>query len=348
MLAGGSLGAHAAAPTPIWALETQGPLVGAPVFSGSRVYVASFDRAMYAADVETGRQLWRVACDGVPVGGASCAAGLVVFADNAPVLRAVIAPDGRVKWSKRLPAAPVGPPLATAKGAVVALTDGTVHCYSLAKGKQAWRARLPSPPVGEPCLGWGTVIVATTKGNLMALSLETGKTKWTRKLAQPSTLAPITQGEFVFATPGGQTLTSLGRKTGTHRWARGLPSPALAILPLRGGGQIAVTTADGFRIYDNSGACLVDVVRNSDGTLTPIDSRRFVAGDDHGAVRLFFVSTLETERGAAGTGIPHETWKQDIARGAIVGISAHPTDPYLGVSAADGLLYLLSLTPDSP
>jgi len=343
---------RSASPPVQWMLETQRRLSGPAVFSGARVYVGSEDRGMYAASASDGRALWRTASDDAPWGGPSCASGLVVWTDRGGTLHAAIAPDGRVAWTTKLPAPPVGPALATPHGAVVALADSTLRAYANHDGKQRWKTKLGAPFLGSPCAGWASVVGVTARGDVIACSAEKGTIQWRRKLPEPSRLPLVSDGRSLYLCPGGAIVTSLDARSGRPRWARGLPQPATRLVPAMGRRGITVVDATGYRMYDESGRCIVDVraePNRAGEELFPLSESAYLTANGSGEVALYYVATVDAGPGRTRdvpSGISHETWRGPVAHGAVVGVAAHPTRGLVAVSSADGILYALTIPRD--
>lgn len=122
-----------AEPSTRWVLRTEAARSPAARLYGSTLYVASFDRHVYAVDADTGRLLWRTATRG-------------------PLLRAPVVTDALV-----LVAAGSG--------------DGSLYALDRATGAELWHHRTGGAIVGEPAFAGPRVWLASTDGNAYAFEL---------------------------------------------------------------------------------------------------------------------------------------------------------------------------------
>jgi len=120
-------------PTTRWVLRTEAARSPAARLDAGTLYVASFDRHVYAVDADTGRVLWRRATRG-------------------PLLRAPVVTNDLV-----LVAAGSG--------------DGSLYALDRATGAELWHHRTGGAIVGEPALAGSRVWVASTDGSAYLFEL---------------------------------------------------------------------------------------------------------------------------------------------------------------------------------
>ena len=123
------------------------------VVDGPRLYVASRDRNLYALDVASGRELWKIGTGDLMTATPALWRDLLLFADFAGKVQAVDARDGKPRWSydARLP---VAGDLVVDDAGRVFVGSRTYDLIALdaATGKELWKhyywfSWIESPPV---------------------------------------------------------------------------------------------------------------------------------------------------------------------------------------------------------
>ncbi|TVQ56307.1 MAG: hypothetical protein EA355_07640 [Rhodobacteraceae bacterium] len=146
----------------------------------------------------------------------------------------------------------------------------TVSAFDAASGARLWRQSLT--PEGESArsgfggglaVAEGRVIASTGFGEALALSVSDGSILWRRRLGAPSRAAPAVEGGLAVVVTRDDTAFGLDVASGDVRWRAvgtvggagvlGGASPAmgggLAILPFASGELVAVSAANGRRVW---------------------------------------------------------------------------------------------------
>jgi outer membrane protein assembly factor BamB len=171
--------------------------------------------------------------------------------------------------SARLTSGPV-----VAGGRVFALdAGGQVSAFDAGSGSRLWRRSIA--PEGEDArsgfggglaVAEGRVIAATGFGEALALSVSDGSVLWRRRLGAPSRAAPAVDGALAVVVTRDDTAFGLDVATGDVLWRAqgavggagvlGGASPALAgglaILPFASGELVAVSAANGRRVWSDA------------------------------------------------------------------------------------------------
>lgn len=199
------------------------------VTDGKRVYVASRDKNLYALDVESGRQIWKLTADDMMTATPALYRDLVVFADFAGKVRAVSAGDGKERWiyDAKLP---VGGDVVVDKDRVlVGSRSYELIALDAATGKEQWKhyywfSWIESPPVVRDGIVYTGSSDAT---NVYAIDMKDGSLRWktpvpgwawSRTAVSDELVVAGTAG--VGAYPGSRSgaLVAIDRKTGRTRW----------------------------------------------------------------------------------------------------------------------------------
>ncbi len=170
------------------------------------IYVASRDRNLYALDIRTGRELWRVAATDLMTATPALYRDLVLFAAYDGKVSAVSARDGKPRWTFDAKLAVTGDLIVA--GDRVLLGSRTYDLISLdaATGLEQWRryywfSWIESPPAVRD----GVVYTGSSDAvNVYARNLADGSLRW--KAAVPGYAWPrpaIDKEWLVAATIGG-------------------------------------------------------------------------------------------------------------------------------------------------
>jgi outer membrane protein assembly factor BamB len=261
-------------PTIDWEYETGDDIWGSPVIVDGTVYVASYDRHLYALDLASGEQEWRFEMERVADGTPGVADGTVVCGSFDNTIYAVDAATGEQNW-------------AYDAGGIVrsspTIVDGTVyigaHCQSaecaeftpdeevgellaldLSTSDLLWSFETTAGIVSTPAVTDSAVFVGTSAGQAVALDRETGETRWSYDTGAFVASSPaIVDGSVYFGDVRG-TFYALDATDGTELWThepeqrRNYPnSPAVDEDTVYIGANYDGATRAGVIAYDRTG-----------------------------------------------------------------------------------------------
>jgi outer membrane protein assembly factor BamB len=215
---------------PAYTENTRWDRYGSSVVADSkRVYVASRDKTLYALDLATGKEQWRVQTQDLMTATPALYRDLVLFADYKGIVQAVGASDGKQRWSydARLPVA--GDLVVDADRVFVGSRSYDLIALDAASGKELWKhyywfSWIESPPVVRD----GVVYTGSSDGvGVFAIDARDGKLRW--KAAVPGWAWPRTavgKQLVVAATvgagayPGARagSVVAIDRASGAIRW----------------------------------------------------------------------------------------------------------------------------------
>jgi outer membrane protein assembly factor BamB len=189
-------------PTVLWKFDAGDRVFSSPTVTGGRAYFGSDDGALYAVDIETGRQVWRYPTDGKVRSSPAVAGGLVYFGSYDGSFYALDAQSGELAWrfdttgERRWQAANLD-------GMTPA---GEVH-------QDPWDFFLSSPVFAN-----GVVYFGTGEGMLYALDAETGVQRWAFATADTIHSSPAVADGMVYVGNMESRLYAVNAETSEARW----------------------------------------------------------------------------------------------------------------------------------
>jgi len=199
------------------------------VTEGKRLYIASRDRNLYALDMKTGRELWRVAAGDMITATPALYGELVIFADLAGAVRAVSSRDGAPRWNYDAKLGIGGDVVVAGDRVLAGSRSYDLVALDAATGRELWKhyywfSWIESPPLVRD----GVVYTGSSDAtNVYALNLADGTLRW--KAAVPGYswqrtaiykewLVAGTVGQGAYPGPRAGSLVAIDRASGAIRW----------------------------------------------------------------------------------------------------------------------------------
>ena len=205
-----------------------------------RLYIASRDKNLYALDIKSGRELWRVAADDIMTATPALHGDLVIFAAFDGKVRAVSAQEGKLHWTYDAKLGIAGDVVVADKRVLLGSRSYDLIALDVATGKELWKhyywfSWIESPPVVRD----GVVYTGSSDAtNVYAVNLKDGSLRWKTAVPGWSWQRTAVNDELVIAGtagvgafPGSRSgsLLALDRSTGVIRWIY-LDAPAEEIV----------------------------------------------------------------------------------------------------------------------
>ncbi len=162
----------------IWKTSVGGSIDSSPVIKDGVVYFGCCDRHVYAVDMKTGQEMWRVKTDGIITDSMPVFHGDTFFIGSFDgKLYAIDSKKAEIIWTFQ-----TGDSIFVS-GALedgkfyFGSKDGYVYCLSI-KGKELWRFRTGGPVASMPRLYEGKLYVTSYDHSMYCLDAGTGKEIW--------------------------------------------------------------------------------------------------------------------------------------------------------------------------
>jgi outer membrane protein assembly factor BamB len=199
------------------------------VSDGRKLYIASRDKNVYALDINSGREAWRVAAADIMTATPALYEDLVIFAAFDGKVQAVSAKDGSPRWSYDAKLGIAGD-VVVADGRVL-LGSRTYDLVALeaSSGKELWKTYywfswIESPPVVRD----GVIYTGSSDATkVYAINLADGSFRWKtdvpgwawqRTAVSDDLVIAGTSGVGAFPGPRAGSLVAFDRATGAIRW----------------------------------------------------------------------------------------------------------------------------------
>jgi tetratricopeptide (TPR) repeat protein len=202
-----------------WIFVSKEPsgLLFAPLVHRDRAYCASLDRTLFALDLATGQQVWRIALPGAVHASPILARGQLLLATAEGLAVLLDSGDGKevaraaTNMTLRLP------PLLTTAGVILTGQGGEIRLLATDLGREIWHKTLEGTSRSLPAANTNFVFVAEGDRRLTALRLEDGIPAWRVDLTE-SVRFPLAvdRDELWFATDQ-RLVRSVGAADGRER-----------------------------------------------------------------------------------------------------------------------------------
>jgi len=199
------------------------------VADAKRVYIASRDKYLYALDMKSGREEWKVAADDIMTSTPALHRDNVIFAAYDGKVRAVSARDGALRWTYDSKVAIAGDVTISDDRVLVGSRSYDLIALDAANGRELWKhyywfSWIESPPVVRD----GVVYTGSSDAtNVYAINLADGSLRWKTAVPGYSWQRIAIAGDLLItgtlgrgAYPGSRagSLLALDRASGAIRW----------------------------------------------------------------------------------------------------------------------------------
>ncbi len=158
--------------------QSKGALVGSPVSNDDTLYVGSFDKHLYAIDVQTREQRWAYTAANWLWDGLTVVSDTAYLGDLGGYVYAINTQDGRLRWSQpaEVKGAVRAAPLYTGDLLIVATDLGNIYALDPADGSVRWAANAAgSKLLTGPVVDNGKLILATLDGPVKVYGVDLAK-----------------------------------------------------------------------------------------------------------------------------------------------------------------------------
>jgi outer membrane protein assembly factor BamB len=165
-------------------------ITATPVVDGPRVYFASFDRSVYAAERDTGHILWKRDLHGAVPRDLALAGHNILAGSRSYDLAALDKTTGKPSWNRYYWYSWVdSPPNVVGPTVYIGSSDSLrLFAFDAGSGKKLWESRVPGWSWAKPAVGRTTVYASVTGptnsyagarlGAFVAIDRDSGKLRW--------------------------------------------------------------------------------------------------------------------------------------------------------------------------
>lgn len=184
--------------TETWVFKCRDAVEGAPVVVGGVVYVASMDKHLYALDLATGQEKWKVKL-GFLRASPAVDGDLVAIGDLDGNVYGVNAKTGKKLWTYT---SPVGGEIASGcnfsgENVLVAAQGMPVTCLTR-DGKKVWEFPIDGGSNGTPTVSGDVVFASGCDSAFHAIDAKTGKELWNIPISGQAAATPATDGDHAY------------------------------------------------------------------------------------------------------------------------------------------------------
>lgn len=212
------------------------------VIHEGRLYTADAKGRVYAMNVDTGEQLWRVDTGLRLLGGPGLADGRLLLGTLDGEVVALSADDGSRLWATSVSSEVLAQPVGSRDIVVARGTDGRIYGLDGATGEQVWIFERATPSLtlrglSDPVISGRSVLLGLDTGELVSLDLRTGEPEWQRTVREPTGRNElerivdidadlVVDDGRIFAVSYGGELAVMTVSTGRELWRRNVASYA--------------------------------------------------------------------------------------------------------------------------
>jgi outer membrane protein assembly factor BamB len=195
----------------VWSFTTGDEVKGAPAYLGGILYFASYDNKVYAVDARTGKLEWSASGTANFYATPTVAYGRVFIGNTDGRVYAFGAHSGHLLWAKATGGYVYSSAAVWHKTVYVGSFSKRFYALDAGSGDVVWSFDANGAISGAPTVLDGVVYFSTIAGKTYGLDAETGKKLWTFPDGKYSPV--VADEERVYIT-GYKTLYGLAPKTG--------------------------------------------------------------------------------------------------------------------------------------
>jgi outer membrane protein assembly factor BamB len=155
----------------LWAFEAGGAFAGTPALSDGVLYVGALNSTFYAIDAETGAELWHIETEGWVWGGPLVRGDSVYFGDMAGMLYALDTADGSERWTFEVEEGIRATPVLVDDVLYFGTRGGEVYAVGAADGTQEWMQSLEGSVYSQPLIRGDYLLVSPHNAKVQLVAL---------------------------------------------------------------------------------------------------------------------------------------------------------------------------------
>ena len=205
-----------------WSFKTGGPknnggIEGAPAIAGGVVYVASLDKHLYALDLVTGKEKWKVKL-GAMKASPSVKGDRVYVGDLDGKFYCRKVSDGTPVWEFETGAEIMAGCNFHGVNVLIGSHDATLYCLNT-NGEKVWEVKTDGPVNGTPAVVGDVTFVAGCDSILHILDAKTGKELGAVELGGQAAATAAVVGDFAYVGTMANTVVAVDLKKKEKLWS---------------------------------------------------------------------------------------------------------------------------------
>jgi outer membrane protein assembly factor BamB len=201
-----------------WTFKTGNAIQGAPAVVGGVVYVASLDKYLYAVDLATGKQKWKVKL-GAMMASPSVKGDRLYIGDLDGRFYCVTLADGKIVWKFEADGEIHAAANFHGNNVIFGSYDSSLYCLD-PDGKKVWEAKMEGPiNAGAAVVGNQTFATGCQDGILHVIDARNGKELGTIDLNGQTLATAAVVGDTVYAAMESNQVVAADLKTLKKLWA---------------------------------------------------------------------------------------------------------------------------------
>ena len=247
---------------PIWTYVCDDEIRGTATCDRGIVYFGSYDKHLYALNIESGKLLWKYFADGGIVSKPAIVEDSVFFGSEDHRLHVISARSGSLQWTYYTDGPVRSSPFAAHGHLFIGSDDAAVHAINIRGGRGIWKTETDGEIRSSPYVTEDSVLVGNEAGELYCLDFR-GGIKWRFKAKRAITSSPTVTDNLVLFASLDARIYALDLKTGVQVWTFGMDKGSISTLYVADG--LAFTGAIDGNIYCVSLSSAKEVWRFSTG-----------------------------------------------------------------------------------
>ncbi len=230
-----------------WEFKTGDAVEGAPAIVDGIVYVASLDKHLYAIDLATGKQKWKVKLGAMKA--SPCVKGDRVYVGTLDGLFYCLkCADGTKVWEFETAGEIMAGCNFHGRNVLIGSHDSTLYCLN-ELGKKVWEVKTDGPVNGSPAIIGDTTFVAGCDSILHILDAKTGKELGTVELNGQAAATAAVEGDFAYIGTMANTVVAVNLKKKERAWTFEVPARARPFYASAAAAEVIVAGSQDKKVY---------------------------------------------------------------------------------------------------
>jgi outer membrane protein assembly factor BamB len=247
---------------PIWTFECGDEIRGNAACDRGIVYIGSYDKHLYALNIESGKMLWKYFADGGIVSKPAIVEDSVFIGSEDHRLHVVSARNGSLQWTYYTDGPVRSSPFAAHGHLFIGSDDAAVHAINIRGGRGIWKTETDGEIRSSPFVTEDSVYFGNEAGEFFCLDFR-GGIKWRFKAKRAITSSPIVTENLVLFSSIDTRIYALDANSGVRVWSFEMDKGSISSIFVADG--LAFTGAIDGNIYCVSLSSAKEVWRFSTG-----------------------------------------------------------------------------------